>query len=208
MSAVDAEAALRGHRVIPVYTPVSEDEAVAVARALSRGGIGAIEVTLRTPKAIDAIAAIARDVPEMIVGAGTVLEVAQLHDAQRAGAKFAVSPGSLDDLLAAARDSGMPYLPGVATGSEVMKSLQAGFRLLKVFPAEAINARALIAAWQGPFPQVRFCPTGGIDAERARDYLALPNVACLGGSWLTPKGMLERGDWAHIEVLARAAARL
>ena len=208
MSAVDVEAVLRGQRIIPVYTPGSESEAVSVARALLEGGIGAIEVTLRTPVAIDAIAAIGRDVPDMIVGAGTVLEVAQLHQARRAGAMFAVSPGCADELLLEARDAAIAYLPGVATSSEVMKASDAGYRLLKVFPAEAVNALALIAAWSGPFPRARFCPTGGIDVARAAQYLAQPNVACLGGSWLTPKALIERGDWAQIEALARAACAL
>lgn len=208
MSVVDAEAVLRGQRIIAVYTPGSEAEAVSVARALLQGGIGAIEVTLRTPVAIDAIAAIGREVPDMIVGAGTVLEVAQLHQARRAGAMFAVSPGCADELLLEARDAAIAYLPGVATSSEVMKAFGAGYRLLKVFPAEAVNALALIAAWSGPFPQARFCPTGGIDVARAAHYLAAPNVACLGGSWLTPKALIERGDWTQIEALARAACAL
>lgn len=208
MSAVDAQALLHGHRIVPVYTPGSVDEALAVGRALKAGGIGAIEVTLRTPVAMDAIAALAREVPGMQVGAGTVLDVEQMQGAKDAGATFAVSPGSSSELLYAAVDLRIAYLPGVATGSEVMAALAAGHRLLKVFPAEPVNALELIAAWRGPFAQARFCPTGGIDAARARDYLRLPNVACLGGSWLTPSDALAAGDWPRIEALARQAAAL
>lgn len=208
MSAVDAQALLRGHRIVPVYTPGSVDEALAVGRALKAGGIGAIEVTLRTPVAMEAIAALAHDVPGIQIGAGTVLDVEQMQGAKDAGATFAVSPGSSRELLHAAVDLRIAYLPGVATGSEVMAALAAGHRLLKVFPAEPINALELIAAWRGPFAQARFCPTGGIDAARARDYLRLSNVACLGGSWLTPSDALAAGDWPRIEALAREAAAL
>ena len=208
MSAVDARALLHGQRIVPVYTPGSVDEALAVARALKAGGIGAIEVTLRTPVAMDAIAAIAREIPGMHVGAGTVLDIEQMQGAKDAGATFVVSPGSSRELLYAAVERRIAYLPGVATGSEVMAALAAGHRLLKVFPAEAINALELIAAWRGPFAQASFCPTGGIDAVRARDYLRLPNVACLGGSWLTPADALRAGDWPRIEAVAREAAAL
>lgn len=208
MSVVDAQALLRGSRIIPVYTPASVDEAVAAAQALLRGGIDAIEVTLRTPVALDAIAAVAAQVPAMKVGAGTVLDAAQMRQVQRAGASFAVSPGSSPQLLAAAREESIAYLPGVATGSEVMAAMAAGYDLLKLFPAQAINALALLAAWRGPFAQVRFCPTGGIDAARAPEYLRQSNVACLGGSWLTPADALARGDWERIETLAREAAAL
>lgn len=208
MSAVDALALLHGHRIMPVYTPGSVDEALAVGRALHAGGIGAIEVTLRTGVALDAIAALAREVPQLKVGAGTVLDAEQLRQVQQAGAAFAVSPGSSPELLSAAVDLRIAYLPGVATASEVMAALAAGHRLLKVFPAEAINALALLSAWRGPFAQAQFCPTGGIDAARAVDYLRQPNVACLGGSWLTPADALRDGDWARVERLAREAAAL
>lgn len=208
MSAVDAQALLAGHRIMPVYTPDSVEEALAVGRALLAGGIGAIEVTLRTDAALDAIAALARDVPQLKVGAGTVLDAAQLRQVQQAGASFAVSPGSSAELLAAAVDLRIAYLPGVATGSEVMAALAAGHRLLKVFPVDAINALALLAAWRGPFAQARFCPTGGIDAARAPEYLRQSNVACLGGSWLTPADALRGRDWARVERLAREATAL
>ncbi|MFE0501328.1 bifunctional 4-hydroxy-2-oxoglutarate aldolase/2-dehydro-3-deoxy-phosphogluconate aldolase [Lysobacter soli] len=208
MSAVDAQALLHGHRVMPVYTPASVDEARAVARALQAGGIGAIEVTLRTPVAMGAVAALVREMPDMRIGAGTVLEVEQLRRLKDVGAAFAVSPGSTPELLAAAVELEIAYLPGVATGSEVMAALAAGHRLLKVFPAEPINALELIDAWRGPFAQARFCPTGGIDAARAREYLRRSNVACLGGSWLTPADALREGDWARVEALAREAVAL
>ncbi|MDR0184175.1 bifunctional 4-hydroxy-2-oxoglutarate aldolase/2-dehydro-3-deoxy-phosphogluconate aldolase [Lysobacter arvi] len=208
MSAVDAQAVLRGHRIVPVYTPASVDEARHVARALQAGGIGAIEVTLRTPAAMGAVAALARECPDMRVGAGTVLEVEQLRRLKDIGAAFAVSPGSTRELLDAAVELQIAYLPGVATGSEVMVALAAGHRLLKVFPAEPINALELIDAWRGPFAQARFCPTGGIDAVRAGEYLRRSNVACLGGSWLTPADALRNGDWARVEALAREAATL
>ncbi len=202
MSAADA---LGDNRIVPVYTPASVDEAVAVSQALLRGGITAIEITLRTPVAVEAIETVARQVEGMAVGAGTVLDPIQLQHVQRAGAVFAVSPGSSPALLAAGRDAGLQYLPGVATGSEVMAAVAAGYGLLKLFPAEAIHALELLSAWRGPFADVRFCPTGGIDAARAAHYLQLPNVRCVGGSWLTPADALKRGDWEQVERLAREA---
>ena len=211
MSAVDMRSPLSllgRHRIIPVYTPDSEHDAVEVSRALLRGGIGVIEITLRTPVAMEAIRAVAAEVPGMAVGAGTVLDISQMHQAQQAGAVFAVSPGAPAELLDAAKGTHLVYLPGVATSTEIMAGLAAGYTLFKVFPAEPINALALLSAWQGPFPRARFCPTGGITATRARAYLQRPNVACLGGSWLTPSDAIARGDWEAIESLARAAVRL
>ncbi|RPE75917.1 bifunctional 4-hydroxy-2-oxoglutarate aldolase/2-dehydro-3-deoxy-phosphogluconate aldolase [Vulcaniibacterium tengchongense] len=212
MSAVDEAPsparALGGQRIVPVYTPRGADEALAVAQALWRGGIGAIEVTLRTPQALEAIAAIAQALPRMAVGAGTVLDAGQMRAARHAGARFAVSPGSLPELLALARELDLPYLPGVATSSELMAGLAAGYRCFKLFPAEPLGALGLLAAWQAPFPQARFCPTGGIGLARAREYLRRPNVLCLGGSWLTPDAALRAGDWAQVEALAREAAAL
>lgn len=197
---------LRGNRIIPIHTPANVEQALGVAGALSRGGIGAIEVTLRTPVALDAISAIAREFPAIAVGAGTILEPGQFDDARRAGARFAVSPGSSPALLAAGREAGLLYLPGVATSSEVMAAMAAGYGLLKLFPAEPLNALALLAAWRGPFADVAFCPTGGIDAAQASRYLRMPNVACIGGSWLTPADALAAGDWSRVERIARDAA--
>lgn len=203
-----ASPALAGNRIIPVYSPGSAAEAVAVAGALLRGGVSAIEVTLRTNAAITAIAAIAQDVPGMSVGAGTVIDATQLHQVRRAGASFAFSPGSTPSLLDAGRDSDLLYVPGVASGSDVMSALAHGYCLLKLFPAEPINARALLPAWQGPFAFARFCPTGGIRPAQVHDYLRMPNVPCLGGSWLTPADAIARADWQHIESLAREAKEL
>ena len=213
MSADDAvadpwPALLRGDRVVPVYTPAGVEEALAVAAALQRGGLHGIEVTLRTAQAMESIRALAATYPSLAVGAGTVLDVAQLEAAHRAGARFAVSPGSAPALMAHAHRLGLPYLPGVATSSELMAGLAAGHTFFKLFPAEPIDALALAKAWRSPFPTARFCPTGGIDAARAREYLALPNVVCVGGSWLTPADAVAAGDWARIEAWARDAAAL
>lgn len=194
--------------VIAVYSPSGEEEAVQVAQALLRGGLQVLEVTLRTPAALHALRAIARDVPGIVVGAGTVLDAAQLGAAQAAGAAFAVSPGATPRLLAAARGGGLPFLPGIATASELMQGLEAGFDAFKFFPAVPAGGVAMLSAFAGPFADVMFCPTGGITAATAPDFLALPNVPCLGGSWLTPKALLSQRDWPAIEQLARAAARL
>jgi len=176
-----------------------------LARALVRGGVVSIEVTLRTPAALEAIRRIAGDVPEALVGAGTVLTPKDLHASAEAGARFAVSPGATADLLAAGRDGPIPYLPAVATASEIMEGLAHGYSAFKAFPASVIGGLAALKAFAGPFAEVRFCPTGGITATTAADYLALPNVACVGGSWLTPAETLKAGDWASVERLARDA---
>lgn len=194
--------------VVPVVIVDEAAHAVPMARALVAGGIRAIEVTLRTPAALDAIRAIAAEVPEAVVGVGTVLDAHQLEAARVAGARFAVSPGVSPKLLDAADAGALPLLPGVATVSEAMSLLERGYRHLKLFPAVPVGGVALLKAWASPLPQLRFCPTGGIKPETARDFLALPNVACVGGSWLTPKDKLASGDWAGIEQLARAAAAL
>ena len=201
-------ALLRRAPVIPVYTPADAAEAVQVARALQRGGLPVVEVTLRTPAALDAIRAIAAEVPDMVVAAGTVLDAAQLAAARQAGARFAVSPGATPRLLAAARDDGLALLPGVATASELMAALEAGLDTFKFFPAVPAGGVAMLQALGGPFPQARFCPTGGITPASAPDFLAQPNVLCIGGSWLTPRGLLAQNDWPAIEHLARATAAL
>jgi 2-dehydro-3-deoxyphosphogluconate aldolase / (4S)-4-hydroxy-2-oxoglutarate aldolase len=194
--------------VLPVVTIEEAAIAPLLARALVRGGIRIMEVTLRTPAALAAIEAIAREVPEMALGAGTVLSSADLHAAAEAGASFAVSPGATPVLLAAAAASPMPYLPAVATASELMLAMQAGYRSFKLFPASAAGGPALLAALAGPFPQARFCPTGGISPENAGSYLALPNVSCVGGSWLTPPALIARRDWDRLETLAAQASAL
>ena len=194
--------------VIPVI--VLEDAAIAVplARALVAGGLKVIEVTLRTGAAIGAIEAIAGEVEGAIVGAGTVLSKGQLVAAARAGARFIVSPGVNDDLLKAADDSPVPFLPGAATASEVMQLMDSGYTIQKFFPAEPAGGIAYLKALASPLPAVSFCPTGGIDAKNAAAYLALPNVVCVGGSWVTPKDALAKGDWARVTTLARDAAAL
>jgi 2-dehydro-3-deoxyphosphogluconate aldolase / (4S)-4-hydroxy-2-oxoglutarate aldolase len=194
--------------VIPVVTLADAATAVALAQALLRGGVRVIEVTLRNDQGLKAIEAIARAVPQMKVGAGTVLSGADLRAAAAAGASFAVSPGLTPQLLEEARAGRLPYLPAVATPSEVMRALEAGYRDLKFFPAIAAGGIAMLRALASPFPQTRFCATGGLTVQNAPDYLRLPNVSCVGGSWLTPADALARGDWAHIESLAKAAVAL
>ncbi|MFJ5207051.1 bifunctional 4-hydroxy-2-oxoglutarate aldolase/2-dehydro-3-deoxy-phosphogluconate aldolase [Streptomyces nigra] len=194
--------------VVPVVVVDDPSDAVPLARALVAGGLRAIEVTLRTPGALDAIRAVADSVPEAVVGAGTVLTPEQVTRSVEAGARFLVSPGWTDSLLDAMRASGVPYLPGVSTASEVLALLERGVRELKFFPAEAAGGTAYLKSLYGPLPQVRFCPTGGIGPGSAPDYLALPNVACVGGSWMLPADAVAARDWARVEVLAREAAGL
>ncbi|MFF4091990.1 bifunctional 4-hydroxy-2-oxoglutarate aldolase/2-dehydro-3-deoxy-phosphogluconate aldolase [Streptomyces nigra] len=194
--------------VVPVVVVDDPSDAVPLARALVAGGLRAIEVTLRTPGALDAIRAVADAVPEAVVGAGTVLTPEQVTRSVEAGARFLVSPGWTDSLLDAMRASGVPYLPGVSTASEVLALLERGVRELKFFPAEAAGGTAYLRSLYGPLPQVRFCPTGGIGPGSAPDYLALPNVACVGGSWMLPADAVAARDWARVETLAREAAGL
>lgn len=193
---------------MPVITIDDPARAVPLARALAAGGLRAIEVTLRTPAALEAIAAIAREVPECVLGAGTVLTSRDLHAAARAGAKFAVSPGTTPALLDAASPGPLPYLPAVATAGELMAAMERGFSTFKFFPAAYAGGTGALAALAGPFPAARFCPTGGVDAASAPAWLALSNVLCVGGSWVTPRDALARGDFARIERLAREAAAL
>ncbi|HYQ22868.1 bifunctional 4-hydroxy-2-oxoglutarate aldolase/2-dehydro-3-deoxy-phosphogluconate aldolase [Stenotrophomonas sp.] len=210
MSGADprVRAVLKLAPVIPVFTPDDVDDAVQVAQALFRGGLPVIEVTLRTPRALEAIKAMVEAVPDAVVGAGTVLTPAQMQAAKAAGARFAVSPGATPTLYAAARDADLPYLPGVATGSELILGLEAGLDTFKFFPAVQSGGAPLLSAWHGPFADVRFCPTGGISAQTAPQFLHLPNVLCVGGSWLTTAALMQSRDWAGIERLAREAAVL
>lgn len=194
--------------VIPVLTIETLDTAVPLARALVRGGLPVLEITLRTDAGLDAIRAVADEVPEAIVGAGTVLNAAQLDQVQRAGARFAVSPGCTDALARAARSSGLPFLPGVQTVSEAMVLGELGFGILKFFPADAAGGLTWIKAVGAPLSGLQFCPTGGITADTAPAYLALPNVACVGGSWVAPRVAVATGDWQSVERLAAAAAAL
>ncbi|WP_432162031.1 bifunctional 4-hydroxy-2-oxoglutarate aldolase/2-dehydro-3-deoxy-phosphogluconate aldolase [Streptomyces tendae] len=194
--------------VVPVVVVDDLADAVPLARALVAGGLPAIEVTLRTPVALDAIRAITGEVPGAVVGAGTVITPEQVADVVAAGARFLVSPGWTDVLLEAMRASGVPFLPGVSTTSEVVALLERGVREMKFFPAEAAGGTAYLKALAAPLPQARFCPTGGISPASAPEYLALPNVGCVGGSWMLPKDAVADGDWGRVEALAREAAGL
>jgi 2-dehydro-3-deoxyphosphogluconate aldolase/(4S)-4-hydroxy-2-oxoglutarate aldolase len=202
------ESILRLAPVIAVVTIDDENAAVPLARALLDGGIRAIEITLRTLAALDAIRAIATDLPQAAVGAGTVLSAADLDAASRAGAKFAVSPGATPALIDAAEESSLPWLPGAATASEAMALAERGYGLQKFFPAQAAGGVDYLRSLGGPLPQIRFCPTGGITAQNALEYLRLPNVVCVGGSWLTPQALVNARDWPAITALARAASAL
>jgi 2-dehydro-3-deoxyphosphogluconate aldolase/(4S)-4-hydroxy-2-oxoglutarate aldolase len=194
--------------VIPVIVIQRLEQAVPLARALVEGGVKVLEVTLRTPVALAAIEAIARAVPEAVVGAGTLRLPADAKAARDAGSSFAVSPGYTSALGAACRAAGLPLLPGVATGSEVMTAMADGLDFLKFFPAQQAGGMPMLKALAGPFPDIAFCPTGGITLETAPQFLALPNVLVCGGSWLTPTDAVEAGDWARITRLAREAQAL
>ncbi|WP_425406094.1 bifunctional 4-hydroxy-2-oxoglutarate aldolase/2-dehydro-3-deoxy-phosphogluconate aldolase [Hwanghaeella sp.] len=194
--------------VIPVVTIRVVEDAVPLARALAAGGLPAVEVTLRTPGSLAALEAIARNVPEAIAGAGTVLSKGQAKAAAEAGAAFLVSPGATEALILGIREMGIPWLPGAATASEVMRLREAGFYRQKFFPAEQAGGAAMLKGWGAPLPDVVFCPTGGISAANAKDYLSLPNVGCVGGSWVAPSKMIAEKDWAGITALAQAAAAL
>jgi 2-dehydro-3-deoxyphosphogluconate aldolase/(4S)-4-hydroxy-2-oxoglutarate aldolase len=194
--------------VIPVLTVTDLEHAVPLARALTAGGLRVLEITLRTPVAIAAIEAMRKGVPDAIVGVGTLTRAVDFAAADRAGAQFGVTPGLTPELAAASRGARFPLLPGVMTPTELITARSAGFNVLKLFPAQQAGGLGMLQALGAPFPDVLFCPTGGITRETAADYLALPNVACVGGSWVAPKAMLAAGDWAGIEALARDAAAL
>lgn len=194
--------------VIPVVVIDDLEHAVPIARALVAGGVPVIELTLRTPVAIDAIERIANEVPEIFLGAGTIVDPGQAKQAASAGAQFLVSPGSTPTLLTAMSDTGLPHLPGVATVSEILTALEAGYTELKFFPAEAAGGANYLKSVHAPVPAARFCPTGGITATSADQYLALPNVGCVGGSWITPPDVLAARNWARVTQLAADAASL
>lgn len=194
--------------VIPVIVIQRLEDAVPMAEALLAGGVKVLEVTLRTPVALAAMEAIARAVPQAIVGAGTLRTIEDVRAARDAGCQFGVSPGFTESLAEACRVHGLPLLPGVSTASEVMQANDAGYRFLKLFPAVAVGGVQLLKALAGPFADVSFCPTGGITPDNAAQFLALPNVRVCGGSWLTPADAIEQGDWARITELARACTAL
>jgi 2-dehydro-3-deoxyphosphogluconate aldolase/(4S)-4-hydroxy-2-oxoglutarate aldolase len=202
------DALMRVSPVIPVLTIERIEDAVPLAKALVAGGLLALEVTLRTAAALGAIEAIAAEVPDAIVGAGTVLNPADYERAAEAGSKFIVSPGLTDRLVAAARARPLPFLPGVASASDLMRGLDAGLSRFKFFPAETSGGAPALKALYGPFGEVRFCPTGGIIEKSAPSYLSLPNVLCVGGAWVAPMDAIQAGDWARITALAAGASAL
>ena len=194
--------------VIPVIVIERLEEAVPLARALVEGGVRVLELTLRTPVALRAIEAIANEVEGALIGVGTITRAQDFEAARKAGALFGVSPGLTPELVAASRDGGLPLLPGVMTPSEVIAARAAGFTELKLFPAQQAGGVGMLKALAGPFPELIFCPTGGITPASAPEFLALPNVACVGGSWLTPRDAVAAGDWARIRTLAAETSRL
>lgn len=194
--------------VIPVLTITDLEHAVPLARALSAGGLKVLEITLRTPVALAAIEAMRKAVPDAVIGVGTLTRAVDFAAADRVGAQFGVTPGLTPELAAASRGARFPLLPGVMTPTELIAARTAGFNVLKLFPAEQAGGVAMLRALGAPFPDVFFCPTGGITRATAPDYLELPNVVCVGGSWVAPRAMLAAGDWAGIEALARDAAGL
>ncbi|PSJ60860.1 2-dehydro-3-deoxy-phosphogluconate aldolase [Pseudaminobacter soli (ex Li et al. 2025)] len=199
---------LDGQPVIPVLKIDNVADAVPLARALAKGGLRAIEITLRTADALEAIRRVIGEVEDAIVGAGTILDPRHFEQAAKAGSKFIVSPGVTRELLVAASDSPVPLLPGAITPGEIMTARDAGLDFLKFFPAEQAGGAAFLKALASPFAGIRFCPTGGVSAGNAASYLALPNVICVGGSWVAPDDMVKAGDWAGIEALAREATGL
>jgi 2-dehydro-3-deoxyphosphogluconate aldolase/(4S)-4-hydroxy-2-oxoglutarate aldolase len=200
-----AEEILSRAPVIPVLTIEREEDAVPLARALVAGGLAVLEVTLRTPVALAAMKAIAREVPEALLGAGTVLSQRDYDAAVAAGARFALSPGYVEALNPLAE---APFIPGIATASELMRGMGAGYATYKFFPAAPLGGPAALSALGGPLPNAKFCPTGGITLKNAADYLALANVLCVGGSWVAPLDAIRAGDWARIEALAQEASAL
>jgi 2-dehydro-3-deoxyphosphogluconate aldolase/(4S)-4-hydroxy-2-oxoglutarate aldolase len=199
---------MRTGPVIPVIVVERVGDAVPLARALVEGGVRVLELTLRTPAALRAIEAIANEVEGALIGVGTITRAQDFAAARKAGALFGVSPGLTPELIAASRDGGLPLLPGVMTPSEVIAARAAGFTELKLFPAQQAGGVGMLKALAGPFPELNFCPTGGITPASAPEFLALPNVACVGGSWLTPRDAVAAHDWARIRALAAETSRL
>lgn len=200
--------AMRLSPVIPVLVIDRTEDAVPLAQALLRGGLRVLEVTLRTPNALEVIETLAREVPEALIAAGTITNPFQWEAAALAGASLGVSPGLSPAMLEAVGDMSLPLLPGVATASELMTAMDAGFECFKFFPAQQAGGIGMLKAFGGPFADALFCPTGGITIHTAPEFLVLPNVACVGGSWLAPAAAVQAGDWAALEALARQAASL
>jgi 2-dehydro-3-deoxyphosphogluconate aldolase/(4S)-4-hydroxy-2-oxoglutarate aldolase len=196
---------LQASRVLPVVTAADVDSTVQLAHALQRGGMTAIEITLRTHSAMDAIVAVKQEVPGLLVAAGTVNTPAELEQVVDAGVELALSPGATNALLRAAADAPLDFIPGVASASEVMNALDHGFSICKLFPATTLGGEAMLKSLGGPFPEVLFCPTGGLNPTNYRQFLALPNVICCGGSWMVAADLVDNGRWDDIEGLAREA---
>jgi 2-dehydro-3-deoxyphosphogluconate aldolase/(4S)-4-hydroxy-2-oxoglutarate aldolase len=196
---------LRRCRVLPVITAVDVESTVQLTRALASGGMAAVEITLRTEAALDSIRAVKAQLPDILVAAGTITNPDDLDAAMDAGADFCVSPGLTEQLLRASSEMGVDFVPGVATASEVMLGLDYGYQCFKLFPAVAAGGINLLKSLAGPFPQVKFCATGGLTPENFRDFLALSNVVCCGGSWMVSEKLVSAGQWAEIEGLAREA---
>ena len=208
MTPITLETLVRAASVIPVLTVGDVEKAAPLARALKAGGLSVLEMTMRTPAALEVLAEMKRAEPDMIIGMGTIRTPEQVADAMAAGADFLVSPGLSPQLVPALLGSGLPVLPGVATAGEAMSAVEAGFEVLKFFPAEQAGGRPYLKSIAGPLPDIRFCPTGSITREMAPDYLALPNVVCVGGSWIATGAMIEANDWEMITANAAAAAAM
>lgn len=205
---INADAVVSRAPVIPVITINRMQDAMPLAAALVNGGLSVLEVTLRTAVALDAIRELSQAYPRALVGAGTMLSAEQVYQAKLAGAQFLVSPGSTPEVLKAASEVSLPILPGACTPTEVMHLLERGYMVAKFFPAEAAGGVAMLKALAAPIPQIRFCPTGGITPENASSYLALPNVACIGGSWMVSQKLVDAHQWTEVERLSRLAAAL
>ena len=208
MTPITLETLVCAASVIPVLTVGDVEKAAPLARALKAGGLSVLEMTMRTPAALEVLAEMKRAEPDMIIGMGTIRTPEQVADAMAAGADFLVSPGLSPQLIPALLGSGLPVLPGVATAGEAMSAVEAGFEVLKFFPAEQAGGRPYLKSIAGPLPDIRFCPTGSITREMAPDYLALPNVVCVGGSWIATGAMIEANDWEMITANAAAAAAM
>lgn len=208
MTPITLETLVRAASVIPVLTVGDVEKAAPLARALKAGGLSVLEMTMRTPAALEVLSEMKRAEPDMIIGMGTIRTPEQVADAMAAGADFLVSPGLSPQLIPALLGSGLPVLPGVATAGEAMSAVEAGFEVLKFFPAEQAGGRPYLKSIAGPLPDIRFCPTGSITREMAPDYLALPNVVCVGGSWIATGAMIEANDWEMITANAAAAAAM
>jgi len=198
----------RARPVLPVLVIEDVSLALDLAGALYAGGVEVLEVTLRTPRALDALAAIRKGLPQLLVGAGTLIHTEQFLEARDAGAQFAVSPGCTERLAAAAEDSGLPYLPGVMTPSEVLLALEYGYRSLKLFPANGSTSVKMLKSFKGPFTGIRFCPTGGVTPDNLLSFLRLPNVACVGGTWIAPSNLVRARAWDQITQLAAEARNI